>query len=580
MDFAIHPFFYKMTRLEDIHPKYIEVDNQQYNMREYVDYMNSVLDGSIVANKYIKLACKRMKSWFDRDDMYFDVEDVDSRINFIRKLSHTTGQHHGHHFMLLPWQQFVVANVFGWKWKSNNLRVTHNAFIMISRKNGKTALAAALSLASMICDKEFDYEVDIIANNTKQATIAFDHVKNFCDTVDPRGKMFKQYRSEIKVLPLKSKIQVLSSESMGLDGYNSSVVIFDEFHAQRDWNLYNVMKSSQGARANPLMVTLTTAGFLVGDSYPCYSMWQTCKDILNGTKKDDTQFSAIYQLDDNDKWDDENMWTKCSPSLDETVFRSYMRDEINAAKNNTSLETGVRTKLLNQWCQSTDIWLSYDLLYQHSTKMSLVEMSKLPNVSYAYVGVDLSAVSDLSALTVMVESEGKFYFKSFAFVPEDCLSNASINASRYRDWKKHDYIIVTEGNVQDYDVVLNTIKQIDDIIPIAGIYYDTWNAIQFAVNATAEGLPMYPYSQALGNFNRPTKQFELLLKSNRVVIDYNPMVLWCFTNATLKRDFNDNVKPIKGDTKHGKIDTVISMLEALGGYYLDTSNMPAELTAL
>lgn len=560
-----------------IAPKYHEIDTD-YNIRGYIEYMNGVLDGSITSNEYIKLACKRMRSWFERDDIYFDVDDVDARINFIWKLKHTTGQHHGRHFKLLPWQQFVVSNIFGWKRKDNGLRVIHNVFIMISRKNGKTALAAAIALCAMICDKEFDSEIDMIANNARQAAIAFDHTKNFCESIDPRQKVFKKYRSEIRVPPLKSKIQVLSSDSMGLDGYSSSVVIFDELHAQKDWNLYNVMKSSQGARQNPLMITLTTAGFLIGNSYPCYSMWENCIAILRGEKQDDTQFSAIYQLDDGDNWENEDVWPKCSPSLDQTVFRSFMRDELVAARNNTSLETGVRTKTFNQWCQSENVWLQYDLLKEHMKPLSLEEMANLPNVSYAYIGVDLSAVSDLTALTLMVESNDVFYFKSWAFVPEDCLST-SVNGTRYRDWKNNKFIEVTEGNVQDYDYILNMIKQIDRIIPIAGIYYDTWNAVQFAVNATNLGLPMYPYSQSLGNFNRPTKQFELLLKSNHIVMDYNPMVLWCFASATLKRDFNDNCKPIKADQHNGKIDCCIAMLEALGGYYLD-NNYGADLTAL
>ena len=554
------------------------LDNTTYNIRGYIDYMNDVLNDKIVTNEYIKLACQRMKSWFSRDDIYFDYDDVDSRIRFIYKLKHTTGHHHGKNFELLPWQQFVVANIFGWKRKDNNLRVTHNVFIMISRKNGKTALAAAIALCSIVCDREFDAEVDMIANNARQAAIAFDHTKNFCESIDPRQKVFKKYRSEIKVLPLKSKIQVLSSDSMGLDGYSSSVVIFDELHAQKDWNLYNVMKSSQGARQNPLMITLTTAGFLIGESYPCYSMWENCISILRNEKQDDTQFSAIYQLDPDDDWKNEYVWTKCSPSLDQTVFRSFMRDELTAAKNNTSLETGVKTKTFNIWCQSENVWLPYDLLKSNMQPLTLDELANLPNVSYGYVGVDLSAVSDLTALTLMVESDEKFYFKSWAFVPEDCLASGK-QALRYRDWKNNNYIEVTEGNVQDYDYILNMIREIDNIIPIAGIYYDTWNAVQFAVNATQLGLPMYPYSQALGNFNRPTKQFELLLKSNRVVMDYSPPVLWCFANATLKRDFNDNCKPIKADQHTGKIDCCISMLEALGGYYLDT-NFAGDLTAM
>lgn len=555
------------------------IDDPDYNIRGYFDYMNNVLDGTIVANEYIRLACKRMNDWFSRDDIYFDIDDVDSRINFIYKLKHTTGHHYGHNFKLLPWQQFIVANIYGWKWKESGLRVTRNVFIMISRKNGKTALAAALALCNMICDKEYDAEVDIVANNSKQASIAFSHMNNFVSSIDPRQKVFQRFRSEIRVPILKSKIQVLSSDSMGLDGYSSSVVIFDEMHAQKNWALYNVMKSSQGARQQPLMITLTTAGFLIGSSYPCYSMWETCIDILRGEKDDDTMFSAIYQLDDGDDWENEDIWIKCSPSLDATVFKSFMRDELQAAKNNSSLTTGVKTKTFNMWCEAEEVWLPYELLEANMKPLSMQDLYNLPDASYAYIGVDLSAVSDLTALSLMIKSGEKFYFKSWAFLPEECL-HAGPNATRYLEWARHGYIEVTEGNVQDYDYILRKIQEIDKITPIAGIYYDTWNAIQFAVNAEKLGLPMYPYSQSLGNFNRPTKNFELLLKQGRIVMDYSPLVLWTFSQATLKADFNDNVKPIKADQHNSKIDPVISMLEALGGYWLDTAGGDAALTAI
>lgn len=561
----------------DLTPKYHEKD-QEYNIHGYVDYVKGVLDGSIVACEYIKLACQRTIDFDNRDDMYFDEEDVTRRINFIWKMRHSTGEHNKQHFKLLPWQLWLISQIFGWKWKDTGYRVTRKVFLMISRKNGKTAICSALSLAAMVGDGQSGQEIDIIANNSKQAGICFDQIKNYAESVDPLRKIFQTYRSEIRVPYFKSKIQVLSSESMGLDGWNSSVVIFDEFHAQRNWDLYNVMKSSQAAREQPLMIVLTTAGFLIGEAYPCYSTWETCIDILRKDKQDDAYFSAIYQLDEGDDWQDEECWIKCSPSLDQTVFRQFMREELTAAKNNVSLENGIRTKTLNEWRQSENVWLHYELLKSNMQSMTVEEMSNLPNVSYAYIGVDLSAVSDLTALSLMVESEGKFYFKSWAFVPEDCLLSGQ-NAMRYRDWQKMGYIDVTDGNVQDYDYILSKIRDIDSIIPIAGVYYDQWNAVQFAVNATNIGLPMYPYSQALGNFNRPTKMFELLLKKGDIVMDYNTMVLWCFANSTLKYDFNDNCKPIKADTKNGKIDTVIAMLQALGGYYLD-NNFTQDLTAV
>ena len=561
----------------DLTPKYHEKDHE-YNIHGYVDYVKGVLDGSIVACEYIKLACQRTIDFDNRDDMYFDEEDVTRRINFIWKMRHSTGEHNRQHFKLLPWQLWLISQIFGWKWKDTGYRVTRKVFLMISRKNGKTAICSALSLAAMVGDAQSGQEIDIIANNSKQAGICFDQIKNYAESVDPLRKIFQTYRSEIRVPYFKSKIQVLSSESMGLDGWNSSVVIFDEFHAQKNWDLYNVMKSSQAAREQPLMIVLTTAGFLIGEAYPCYSTWETCIDILRKDKQDDAYFSAIYQLDEGDDWQDEECWIKCSPSLDQTVFRQFMREELTAAKNNVSLENGIRTKTLNEWRQSENVWLPYDLLKSNMQPMTVEEMSNLPNVSYAYIGVDLSAVSDLTALSLMVESEGKFYFKSWAFVPEDCLLSGQ-NAMRYRDWQKIGYIDVTDGNVQDYDYILSKIREIDKIIPIAGVFYDQWNAVQFAVNATNIGLPMYPYSQALGNFNRPTKMFELLLKKGDIVMDYNTMVLWCFANSTLKYDFNDNCKPIKADTKNGKIDTVIAMLQALGGYYLD-NNFTQDLTAV
>ena len=345
-----------------IEPRTIKVENEDYNIRNYINYAKGVLDGTITAGQYIKLACKRFIERFNRDDMYFDVADVDKRIIFISKLKHTTGQHFGHRFKLLDWQQFCIANIFGWKWKETNKRVTQNVLIFVSRKNGKTALCAAIALASIICDGEHDMEIDLVANNAKQAGISLKHIQMFIKSIDPNEKLFKRFRNEVRIPALESNIQVLASDAMGLDGYSASVCILDEFHANKNWDIYNVMRSSMGARLNPLMICITTAGFLIGDAYPCYSMWQADIDILKGLKEDDSVFAAIFQKDDEDQWDDNRIWEKFCPSLNQTVSPDYIRTEINSAKNNTSLETGVRTKTINEWCQSEDIWLPHDLI--------------------------------------------------------------------------------------------------------------------------------------------------------------------------------------------------------------------------
>lgn len=547
-------------KLEEIQPLYI--DNTQYNIHDYVNYVDDVINGRIVAGEYIRLACHRMRDWFDREDIYFDIDSVDKIIKVIYKLRHSAGRFHNKNFRLLGWQQFLIANIFGWKHKDTGLRVTQKVFCMVSRKNGKTALMAAICLASLIVDRQHQSEIDFVANSAKQASIAFDMTTSFIKSIDPNQRIFKRYRSEIRIPSLESKIQVLCSDSMTLDGYNASICILDEMHAMKDFSLYNVLRSSQGAREEPLMVCITTAGFLVGDMYPCYSMWQNSIDILRGKSIDDTQFSMIFQMDDGDDWEDESVWTKFCPSLGQTVAKTYLRDEINSAKNNQSLEIGVRTKNLNQWCQSEEIWLPHTLIKQSMQSFDINDLVEM-GAQQAYLGVDLAAVSDLTAISLCTEIDGKYYFKSWAFVPEDNLETG-VNSHMYFDWKRKQQIEVTEGNVTDYDYIIEKVKEIDRDMMLQNIGFDSWNSTQWVIKMTEEGFKMTPFSQAIGYFSRYTKEFERQLRAGNIVIDKNQVTEFCFQNAVLKTDINANVKPTKGKSKSGKIDVVISMIQAFG----------------
>lgn len=188
--------------------------------KPYIQYALDVVSGEIIAPKYIILACHRMLDWFNRDDMYFDAADVDRKIRFISKLKHSTGKFAGQNFHLLPYQSWMVANIFGWKWKNTGYRVTKKALLFMSRKSGKTAFAAAISLAHTLVDNEPNAEVELVANSRHQAGIAMEHIQNFANTVDTKGKVFKRYRGYMRVPVTQSLIQVLSSDAAGNDGYN------------------------------------------------------------------------------------------------------------------------------------------------------------------------------------------------------------------------------------------------------------------------------------------------------------------------------------------------------------------------
>ena len=549
----------------------------EYNISKiYIQYVEDILHKRIASCEAIFLACKQFKERFKRDDIYFDYEDVDRRIKFVSKMKHWTGVHNGKPFNLLPWQQFAFAGIFGWKWVETGTRVTKNVLIMPVRKNGKTTLMAAIALVMCTIDGENGAECDFIANSRTQATLGFNACKNLAESLDPRKMVYQRYRDTIKVPHTKSVIQVLCSDSMTLDGYNSSCTLIDEFHAAKDWELYNVMKSSQGMRLQPLTIVCTTAGFLL-DGFPLYEMRKVCMEILRGNKTDDTQFSLIYELDELDDYTDKKNWIKCCPSLNHTVFESYVEEQVQAAHNNTALELGVKTKNFNIFCQSVETWIPNDYVKACMQPVDLQDFKDM----VCYGAADLSAVSDLTATTILFPPDesrekysDKFVFKTFIYIPYSALDE-SVNKNTYKNWIQRKEAILTEGNVVDYDQILKDQVDIMQDHPYSLYTYDKWNATQWAINATQQGLPLEPYSQALGNFNQPTKYLEMLIRSEKCIIDYNTAVLWCFNNVRLKIDYNDNVKPDK-NTKEQKIDPVISMCMALGGY-LSENGMDIEI---
>ena len=526
------------------------------NVKPYHQYADDVLCGRVVACRYIQLACERYKRFLERDDIEFREDKVDKVIKFISKLKHFTGSHNGKPFLLQAWQCWIVANIYGFYWKDTNERVTKNVYIEVARKNGKTAFAAALCLYALIADGENNSEVELIANSRKQAGICFDMCSNFIKTLDPKKRLFKAFRDSIKFDATKSFLQVLSSDSGNNDGWNSYFYVADEAHSYPDSKMYDVMKSSQGMRDNPLALVITTAGLNLFSF--CYNMRATNIEVLHNTKQDDTQFTAIYTLDDGDDWTVSDNWIKANPNLNVTVKPQYLREQVQQAKNNPSLETSIRTKNFNQWLATSSIWINNNLLLENSKKIDLADMKDLE----VYIGVDLSAVSDLTAISACWQLDSKFHFKTWYFLPEASLTEGT-NAELYKDWYRKGLLNITAGNVVDYDYITNVLMEINKICYISQIAYDSWNATQWAINATALGLPLQPFSQALWHFNRATKEFERLIKSNNVIIDDNEITRYCFSNCSLKFDHNQNCKPIK-TCNDNKIDGTIAMLQALG----------------
>jgi phage terminase large subunit-like protein len=526
------------------------------------DYISDIKKGKINVGLEILLAIRRFENDLMREDIYFDEEKANKAIMFISHLKHFTGKHDNKNFVLEPWQTFIIGNIFGWIYKQSGLRRYSNAYIEIARKNGKTALSAAISLYCLIAEGEANAEVILAANSREQARICFSAVSKFSTKLDPSTKYLKPYRSEVKFN--NNIVKVVASDSSKLDGLNASCVILDEFHAAKTAQVYDVLKSSQVMREQPLFIVITTAGF--DKKGPCYSLRITAKEVLEGLKTDDTTFIAIYAPDINDDWTDSTTWIKSNPNLDVTVKKSSIKDEVNKAKNNISLETGIKTKNLNTWCDTVTTWISDKYILQASKNISFDDISV--DDTEIVVGVDLSATIDITAVSYMFLKDDKYNFIVKYYLPEESLNTAT-DKEYYKLQHSKGNLTLIPGNVVDYDYILKDILEIKEKYYISKIAYDTWNATQFAITATQNYLQLEPYSQTIGNFNRPTKEFERLMLQNKIVLDNNEVTRWMLSNVYLRTDINGNVKPDKSK-REKKIDGVIAMLMCLGTYL----NMP------
>ena len=531
--------------------------------KPYIKYAYDIIEGREVAGKLIILACKRFLSWFDRDDLIFNYDDVDAKIRFVSKFKLTEDPFTGKPFNLLPYQQWIFANIFGFFYKGTDNRVIRNVLLLMARKQGKTQLAAGLLLSALVMDKQISVTGYTIANSSEQAGLAFKAISDLCSTVDPKQKVFQRGKARviknIEIPATKSRIRVLSSDTSKLDGLNPQIFIQDEGHAAKTDDIWGVMTTGQDARHNPLAISISTAGFLVGEEYPLYAQWRACKNILEGCVDDDSWFSALYQIDEDDDWKDPTVWKKACPSLGITIPESAIKSKLNNVISNPSMEVQFKTKQLNIWCQSETTWISNEKIKEVTGKVDYDMFD--PEEDVCIIGVDLAERSDLCTVTLLVHKDDIFYFKAYPFICRDAYENSK-NKDLYRQWVRQGYLILVDEESIDINWVVKYIQEIENHIPIAVCAYDPYHANQLKIECKKEGIRMRPVRQGLSAFAEPTSVLEHLILTKQCVIDDNPVIRWCFSNVLIKTDENENKKPVKSG-QNNKIDIVVAMIQSV-----------------
>lgn len=526
--------------------------------KQYIKYIEDVLSGKLVEGWFVRKACERAKSWMNRDDIELRYEEIDKKINLVQKIKQKKGLQAGKNLVLLPFQQFIFSQIFGWYYVGTDRRVISNVLLMMARQTGKSYISAAIALAIAL-DKTLPAPtVDYLANSAKQAAIAFGHCKDQTASLDPKGKIFSRYRSEIRIPITGASINVLSAEDNKLDG-RASYFILDEFHEAKNWKLHEVMKSGQGSLKNPLALTISTAGWWVGEDYPLYNMWSQAKRIYNGEIEDDSWFYMIFQLDEEDDWKDQKNWHKAIPTLGIAVDTDYITNRIQEAINNPIKEVEIKTKNLNMWCHSAQTWIPNEKIVNVSKPFEYDIFNK--EEEYAILGVDIAERSDLCVVTSLVEHDSKLYLKAHPFICQTAYDN-STNKLLYRQWVKNGYLTLVPTESIDIDWVIKLVNDLNDLIPIGVVGYDPYHAKQFCIACQKQGIPTQPVKQGIGSFAEPTSLLEHMILTEQVVIDESPVIRWCFNNVLLKMDENENRKPVKS-AQDQKIDIVIAFIQSI-----------------
>lgn len=515
-------------------------------------YIDDVTAGKIIVCEHVANAVNRYLS--DRANGWgFSENYAQHAIDFIEQLEHSTGDYAGRPFKLEGWQAFIVWNLFGFLNPDGSRRFTR-AYVEVPRKNGKSTFSSAVMLYGLIADGESAAQIYSAATKLEQAMMVFGESVRVCQNVG-------WLRDELSVNNSTNNRRIVYGQSIyrplewspdKQDGLNTHFAVIDEYHAHPNDGLYNVLRNSMGARRQPLLFTITTAGF--NRESPCYKHRNYCASVLSGAIKDDALFSVIYTLDEGDDWTDSKNWAKANPNWGVSVYPRQLEQALTEAKEFVHKEVEFKTKLLNVWTDTALTWIT------DSVWMDCTEAGEVDGICYG--GLDLASTGDFCAFSLYFPEYSAI--RTWYFLPSEAAYRRKDAAgASIRQWIADGQIIATDGNVTDYSYIKAKIIELAQQYDIKDIAFDRFNASQLVIDLQNEGLQMFPFGQGFISMSSPTKELERLVKDAQLKHDGNPVTRWMMGNILLKSDPAGNIKIDKAKSGD-KVDGPVSIVMALG----------------
>ena len=519
-------------------------------------------------------ACKRVKTIYARlaaeagmpGKWVFDEEKATRPITFIERFcKHSKGEWAGQPVRLALFQKAFIQTLFGFIDPETGLRRYREAFFLVGRKNGKSTLLAGLALYMMIADNEGGAEVYSTATKYAQARLLFDEAHNMVKQSPELSRHIRKRKSDLYYLPTLSKMQPLSRNSDSLDGLNAHFVIMDELHGVKDRNLYEVMRQSQSARRQPMLIMITTAGTVRECIFD--EMYNYACSVADGAFTDEHFLPILYELDRRDEWTDPAAWIKANPSLGEVKKLDDLCIKVDRAKANPNELSGVLCKEFNIRETAGGAWLSYGAINNTDT-FSMEEFRG----AYCIGGVDLSITTDLTCASLLFMKRGSDtkYIAQMYWLPADRLQErVKQDKIPYDKWFEQGRLRLCAGNTINYSDVtawFMEMVQTYELSP-AWVYYDSYSARYFVEEMTYQGFNMVRCIQGAKTLSLPMQMLGTDLQAHRVNYNNNPILKWCLTNTGVQTDRNGNIVPIKNQSPKQRIDGTAAMLDCYVGLY-------------
>ncbi|MDW3897187.1 terminase large subunit [Staphylococcus saprophyticus] len=537
-------------------------------MANYIEqYYQAMEDGNIIVSNRVRKQYQKLVQDIKEHPKYvFDDAKANRAIKFIETFcKHSKGELAGKPLKLALFQRAYVSALFGFVDKETGYRRYTESFFFVARKSGKSTMLAAIALYMLMADGESGSEVYSVASKRDQANILFDQAHEMIKQSPDLNKNIRKRKSDLYFPHNFSKMQSLGKNSNSLDGLNAHLVVIDELHSIQDRNLYEVMKQSQSARTQPLLIMITTAGTHRGTIFD--DLYEYACNVVDGNFEDDNFLPIMYELDHKAEFKMPDRWQKANPALGVSKKIEDLERKVARAKNNPNDLTGILTKDFNIRETTDSAWLTFEDIVNEAT-FDIKDFAGW----YAIGGADLSITTDLSCATLLfVDPDTEIrYVHQMYWLPQDNLQKrVEEDKIPYDKWHEQGYLRLCSGNTIDYSDITDWFLEMlndYDITPL-WIYYDNYSARYWVDEMEGYGFKMIRTQQGARTLSLPMQNMGADLQKNKINYNNHPILKWCLTNTGVETDRNGNIVPIKNQSPKRRIDGTASMLDAYVGLF-------------